>query len=34
LLAALVAKTVVAGFRDEAVDPFAIQMAPRRFDVA
>jgi len=34
LLAALVAKTVMAGFRDEAADLFAIQMNPRRFDVA
>ncbi len=34
LLAALVAKTVEARFRDEALDPFAIQMDPRRFDLA
>lgn len=34
LLAALVAKTVVAQILNEALDPLAIQMAPRRFDMA
>jgi len=34
LLAALVAKSVVAQILNEALDPLAIQMAPRRFDMA
>ena len=34
LLAAFVAKTVVAQILNEALDPFAIQMDPRRFDIA
>jgi glycine oxidase len=34
LLAALVAKTVAAQLSTEALDPFATQMDPRRFDMA